>query len=101
MTEIVDTLVKEHQAKKLYNRVRDELGYSFDCCDEFVNLVEDWLPNHNLLLGQNVDAESTVDGFNDCVRNEGDATMNILFAAVGGPYCFYCWCRTMTERNFK
>jgi hypothetical protein len=69
LDEIVDKLVKEHQAKKLYNRVRDELGYSFDCCDEFVDLVEDWLPEPQSAAGsQNVDTELLVDGFNHCLQ---------------------------------
>ena len=37
MDEVVDRLVKKYQAQKLWNRVRDELGYSIDLCDE-INL---------------------------------------------------------------
>jgi hypothetical protein len=69
MNEVVDRLIKKYQAQKLWNRVRDELGYSIDCCDEIVNLVEKWLPKEQSAAGsQNVDTELLVDGFNDCVR---------------------------------
>ena len=69
MDEVVDRLIKKYQAQKLWNRVRDELGYSIDCCDEIVDLVEKWLPKEQSAAGsQNVDTELLVDGFNDCVR---------------------------------
>jgi hypothetical protein len=67
--EVIDRMVKKYQAQKLWNRVRDELGYSIDCCDEIVDLVEKWLPDPQSAAGsQNVDVEFLVDGFNDCVR---------------------------------
>jgi hypothetical protein len=67
--EVVDRMVKKYQAQKLWNRVRDELGYSIDCCDEIVNLVESWIPEPQSSAGsQNLDTELLVDGFNDCVR---------------------------------
>jgi hypothetical protein len=67
--EVIDRMVKKYQAQKLWNRVRDELGYSIDCCDEIVNLVESWIPEPQSSAGsQNVDVEFLVDGFNDCVR---------------------------------
>lgn len=67
--EVVNRLVKQYQYQKLYNRVRDQLGYSIDCCDEIVDLVEDWLPKEQSAEGsQNVNTELLVDGFNDCVR---------------------------------
>ena len=69
MDEVVDRLIKKYQAQKLWNRVRDELGYSIDCCDSIVDLVESWLPEPQSAAGsQNVDVEFLVDGFNDCVR---------------------------------
>jgi hypothetical protein len=69
MDEVVDRLIKKYQAQKLWNRVREELGYSIDCCDEIVDLVESWLPKEQTAAGsQNVDVEFLVDGFNDCVR---------------------------------
>jgi len=61
--------VEKYKSQKLWNRVRDELGYSIDCCDEIVDLVESWLPEPQSAAGsQNVDTELLVDGFNDCVR---------------------------------
>ena len=69
MDEVVDRLVKKYQAQKLWNRVRDELGYSIDCCDEIVNLVEKWLPKEQSAAGsQNVDTELLVDGHNHCLN---------------------------------
>jgi hypothetical protein len=68
MDEVVDRLVKKYQAQKLWNRVRDELGYSTDCCDEIVDAVEEWLPKPQSAAGsQNVDTELLVDGFNHCL----------------------------------
>jgi oligoribonuclease (3'-5' exoribonuclease) len=67
--EVVDRLIKKYQAQKLWNRVRDELGYSIDCCDEIVDLVESWLPEPQSAAGsQNVDTELLVDGFNHCLQ---------------------------------
>ena len=67
--EVVNRLIEKHKSQKLYNMVRDELGYSFNCCDEFVDLVERWLPEpQNAAGSQNVDTELLVDGFNDCLR---------------------------------
>lgn len=64
--EVVNRLVEKHKSQKLYNMVRDELGYY---CDEFVDLVERWLPKEQSAEGsQNVDTELLVDGFNDCLR---------------------------------
>ena len=67
--EVVERLIKKYEAQKLWNRVRDELGYSIDCCDEFVDLVESWLPEPQSAAGsQNVDTELLVDGFNHCLQ---------------------------------
>jgi hypothetical protein len=67
--EVVDRMVKKYQAQKLWNRVRDELGYSIDLCDEIVNLVESWIPKEQSAAGsQNVDTELLVDGFNHCLQ---------------------------------
>jgi hypothetical protein len=67
--EVVDRMLKKYQAQKLWNRVRDELGYSIDCCDEIVNLVESWLPEpQNASGSQNVDTELLVDGHNHCLN---------------------------------
>jgi hypothetical protein len=69
MDEVVNRLVKKYQAQKLWNRVRDELGYSIDLCDEIVDLVEKWLPKEQSAAGsQNVDTELLVDGHNHCLQ---------------------------------
>ena len=69
MDDVVNRLIKQHQAQKLWNRVRDELGYSIDCVNEIVDLVEDWILDEQSAAGsQNVNTELLVDGFNDCVR---------------------------------
>ena len=69
MDEVVYRLVKKHQAQKLWNMVRNELGYSIDCCDEIVDLVEKWIPKEQNSSGsQNVNTELLVDGFNDAIR---------------------------------
>jgi len=68
MDEVVERLTKKYQAQKLYNRLF-ELGYSTDCCDAIVDLVEDWLPEPQSAAGpQNVNTELLIDGFNDCVQ---------------------------------
>jgi hypothetical protein len=49
--------------------MRNELGYSIDCCDEIVDLVEKWLPKEQSAAGsQNVDVELLVNGFNDAIQ---------------------------------
>lgn len=69
MDEVVDKLIKEQQAQKLFNRLVDELGYDFDACNDVVDLVEDWILDEQSSAGsQNVDTELLVEGFNDCVR---------------------------------
>ena len=69
MDEIMDRLIKKYQAQKLWNRVRDELGYSIDLCDEIVDLVEDWILDEQSSAGsQNLDVEFLVEGFNDAIR---------------------------------
>jgi hypothetical protein len=67
--EVVNRLIKKHQAQKLFNRLVDELGYDFDACNDVVDLVEDWLPKEQSAAGsQNVDTELLVDGFNHCLQ---------------------------------
>ena len=69
MDDVVDRLVKKYQAQKLWNRLQDELGYSVDCCNEIVDLVESWILDEQSADGsQNVNTELLVEGFNDCVR---------------------------------
>jgi hypothetical protein len=68
LQKIIDKMVEERKSQKLWNMVRDELGYSIDCCDEIVDLVEKWLPEpQNASGSQNVYVECTVEGFNDCL----------------------------------
>jgi hypothetical protein len=67
--EVVDKLIKEQQAQKLYNRLYDELSYDFDSCNDIVDLVESWIPEPQSASGsQNVDTELLVEGFNDAIR---------------------------------
>jgi len=67
--EVVNRMVEKYKSQKLYNMVRNELGYSFNCCDEFVDLVERWLPKEQSAEGsQNVNTELLVDGFNHCLQ---------------------------------
>jgi hypothetical protein len=67
--EVVDRLIKQQQAQKLYNRLYDELGYDFEDIENIVSLVEDWLPDYQNASGsQNVNTELLVEGFNDAIR---------------------------------
>jgi len=69
MDDAINRLLEKYKSQKLWNMMRNELGYSIDCCDEIVDLVEKWLPKEQSAEGsQNVDVELLVDGFNDCVR---------------------------------
>lgn len=69
MDKIVDKLIKERKAQKLFNRLYDELGYDSETCENIVELVEDWLPEPQSAAGsQNVDTELLVDGFNHCLQ---------------------------------
>ncbi len=66
--EVVDRLIKQQQAQKLYNRLYDELGYDFEDIENVVGLVEDWLPKPQSAAGsQNVNTELLVEGFNHCL----------------------------------
>jgi hypothetical protein len=68
LQKIIDKMVEERKSQKLWNMVRDELGYSVDLCDEIVDLVERWLPKEQSAAGsQNINTELLVDGFNDCL----------------------------------
>ena len=69
MDDVIDRLVEKYKSQKLWNMVRNELGYSIDCCDEIVDLVERWLPKEQSAEGsQNVDVELLVDGFNIAIQ---------------------------------
>ena len=68
MDDVIDRLVEKYKSQKLWNMVRNELGYSIDCCDEIVDLVEKWLPKEQSASGsQNTFVECNVEGFNDCL----------------------------------
>jgi hypothetical protein len=67
--EVIDRMVKKYQAQKLWNIMKDKLGFTMETCDAIVSTVEEWLPKEQNAYGsQNVDTELLVDGFNDCVR---------------------------------
>jgi hypothetical protein len=69
MDDVIDRLLEKYKSQKLWNMMRNELGYSIDCCDEIVDLVERWLPKEQSAEGsQNVDVELLVDGFNDAIQ---------------------------------
>ena len=69
MDEVINKLIREHQAQKLFNRLVDELGYDFDACNDVVDLVEDWILDEQSSAGsQNLDTELLVEGFNDAIR---------------------------------
>jgi len=69
MDDVIDRLVEKYKSQKLWNMLRNELGYSVDCTEEIVDLVEKWIPEpQNASGSQNVNTELLVDGFNDCVR---------------------------------
>ena len=68
MDEVVDRLIKKHQAQKLWNRLF-EVGYDREDCNMILSIVEDWLPEPQSAAGsQNVNTELLVDGFNHCLE---------------------------------
>ena len=69
MDDAIDRLLEKYKSQKLWNMMRNELGYSIDCCDEIVDLVEKWILDEQSAAGsQNVDVELLVEGFNDAIR---------------------------------
>ena len=69
MDDAINRLLEKYKSQKLWNMVRNELGYSVDCVNEIVDLVERWIPEEQNASGsQNVDTELLVDGFNDAIR---------------------------------
>jgi hypothetical protein len=69
MDDAIDRLLEKYKSQKLWNMVRNELGYSIDCCDEIVDLVEKWLPKEQSAEGsQNTFAIDATEGFNHCLR---------------------------------
>ena len=69
MDDAINRLLEKYKSQKLWNMVRNELGYSIDCCDEIVDLVERWLPKEQSAEGsQNAFAIDATEGFNHCLR---------------------------------
>jgi hypothetical protein len=69
MDDVINRLLEKYKSQKLWNMVRNELGYSIDCCDEIVDLVEKWILDEQSSAGsQNVNTELLVEGFNDAIR---------------------------------
>ena len=64
--------------RKLWDIIRDDLGYSIDCTDEIVDVVENWLPKDHLLdetlrykTAVNVEeifSQHKTTGYNDCLE---------------------------------
>ena len=69
MNDAINRLLEKYKSQKLWNMVRNELGYSIDCCDEIVDLVERWLPKEQSAEGsQNAFAIDATEGFNHCLN---------------------------------
>lgn len=69
MDDVVNRLLEKYKSQKLWNMVRNELGYSIDCCDEIVDLVERWIPEEQSAEGsQNAFAIDATEGFNHCLK---------------------------------
>jgi hypothetical protein len=69
MDGVVDRLIKQHQAKKLWNILSNKYDYVSATCDDIVSAVEEWLPEPQSAAGsQNVYVECSVEGFNDCLK---------------------------------
>jgi hypothetical protein len=69
MDDAINRLIEKYKSQKLWNMMRNELGYSIDCCDEIVDAVEEWLPKEQSAAGsQNTFVECNVEGYNDCLR---------------------------------
>jgi hypothetical protein len=59
--------VEEPKPTTLWNMVRNELGYSIDCCDEIVDLVEKWLPKLQQEAGD-TEVYYKNKGWNNCIK---------------------------------
>jgi len=69
MNDAINRLLEKYKSQKLWNMLRNELGYSIDCCDEIVDLVERWLPKEQSAEGsQNTFAIDATEGFNHCLN---------------------------------
>jgi hypothetical protein len=66
--EVVDRLIEQHQAQKLWNIMKDKWGFTEDECSDIVEAVAEWLPKPQSSSGsQNVNTELLVEGFNHCL----------------------------------
>jgi hypothetical protein len=45
--EIFKQYCEENNPPTLWQIMREDLGYSVDCCDEIVDAVEKWLPKES------------------------------------------------------
>ncbi len=45
--EIFKQYCEENKPPTLWQIMREDLGYSIDCCDEIVDAVEKWLPKES------------------------------------------------------
>ena len=69
MNDAINRLLEKYKSQKLWNMVRNELGYSIDCTEEIVDLVERWLPKEQSAEGsQNAFAIDATEGFNHCLN---------------------------------
>jgi NDP-sugar pyrophosphorylase family protein len=69
LQKIIDKMVEERKAQKLYNILKDRWCFSEDACEEIVEAVAEWLPKEQNASGsQNVNTELLVDGFNNCLE---------------------------------
>ena len=69
MDDVIDRLLEKYKSQKLWNMVRNELGYSVDCVNEIVDLVERWIPEEQSAEGsQNTFAIDATEGFNHCLK---------------------------------
>ena len=69
MDDVIGRLLEKYKSQKLWNMVRNELGYSVDCVNEIVDLVERWIPEEQSAEGsQNTFAIDATEGFNHCLK---------------------------------
>ena len=69
LQKVIDKMVEERKAQKLYNILKDRWCFSKDACEEIVEAVAEWLPEPQSAAGsQNVNTELLVEGFNHCLQ---------------------------------
>ena len=67
--DAIDRLLEKYKSQKLWNVVRNILGYSVDCTEEIVDAVEEWLVKEQSAEGsQNSFAIDATEGFNHCLN---------------------------------